>query len=319
MSLKLTHRHRQGFTLVEMLVVVAIIGILMGMIFPAIQAVRQATRRSVCLNNLRQLVLAAHNYQASANHLPPADDGSGVSMLVELTPYLDQLYYYEQFNEELAAGETLEDRLIELSNDPLEIMFCVSALDEDQLTTVPDTGDYTSHYVGVAGPIGSAQSSDGTRAYTYGELDPVPPGGKVALGGLFAPNNRGVFATKTAISLEDVLDGTSNTFAFGEISRTKAASGNYEPQRAGWAFGASYTPSGEIDSIFNTKSVERAINKDDTPITTINTMVFSSNHPGGAQFAMADGSVRFVKQKTDIDVLKAYSSINTREKPESLK
>ena len=84
---------RNGFTLVEMLVVVAIIGILMAMILPAIQSVRQATRRSVCLNNLRQIILASHNYQSSNDHLPIAADRNAASMFLELTPFLDQLYF----------------------------------------------------------------------------------------------------------------------------------------------------------------------------------------------------------------------------------
>ncbi len=311
--------HKKGFTLVEMLVVVAIIGVLMGLLFPAIQAVRQASRRTVCLNNLRQLVLATHNYQASNNHLPPADDGAGASFLLELTPYMDQLYYYERFREDLVSGETLEDRLAELSDDPLEILICSSSQESDELTTEEDTGQYTTHYFGVSGAIGAAQSSDGTRTYTYDELNPQPSSGKVALNGVFAPDSQGRISSKTAIDLEDILDGTSNTFALGEISRSKTASGDYDPIRAGWAFGAQYTTGGDLNAFFVSKSIERGINKEDSPITTVNTMVFSSNHPGGAQFALADGSCRFIKLKTDVDVLKAYASINNREKPEILR
>jgi prepilin-type N-terminal cleavage/methylation domain-containing protein/prepilin-type processing-associated H-X9-DG protein len=311
--------YRKAFTLVELLVVVAIIGILIGLLLPAVQAVRQASRRSVCLNNLRQISLAVHSYQASNAHLPPADDGTGASMIVELTPHLDQLYYYERFKDDLADGETLQDRLIELSNDPLEILLCPSAVAADQKTTVENSGMFTSHYVGVAGAIGAAQSSDGNQTYTYEELSPIPASGHVALNGVFAPDVRGVYSTKSAIDFTDILDGPSNTFAFGEISRSKAAGGEYTPTRAGWAFGARYGRGGQIETLFNAKSLEQSLNKDDSAITTINTMVFSSNHPGGAQFAMADGSCRFVKQKIDTDVLKTYSSINNREKPEQLK
>lgn len=310
---------RGGFTLIEMLVVVAIIGILMGLILPAVQAVRQATRRSVCLNNLRQVILAAHNYQSSNNHLPSADGGDGDSMLVELTPFLDQLYYYERFGEDLEGEETIEDRLRELSNDPIELFFCPSATEADHLATTSDTGQFTSHYAGVSGALGGAQSSDGTRSYSYDEISPEPSGGKVALNGVFAPNANGIFSSATAIALEDILDGSSNTIALGEISRTKSNSGDYTPERAGWAFGSTYNSGGDVDTNYVSKSVERGINKEDSAITTINTMVFSSNHAGGSQFAMADGSCRFIKQKVSVDVLKSISSINNREKPELLK
>ena len=149
-------------------------------------------------------------------------------------------------------------------------------------------------------------------------MEPAPAGGKISLNGAFSPNSRGLFSSKTAIKLEDIRDGTSNTFAFGEISRSQIPD-KYEPTRAGWAFGAQYSPSDQLQSLFVSKSIERELNKTDSPITSINTMVFSSNHPGGVQFALADGSVRYVKQSVNADILKAFASTNTREKPEELK
>ena len=188
MTLKL--RDRSAFTLVELLVVVAIIGVLIAILLPAVQAVRQASRRSVCLSNLRQVILATHNYQSSNLHFPTADNGEGASLFVELTSHLEQLYYYERFYEDLATGETMEDRLEELSQDPLDILFCPSALQKDQETNLPGTGKFTTHYYGVSGAIGGAQSSDGSRSYTYEELTPTPSGGKVAINGVFCAQRK---------------------------------------------------------------------------------------------------------------------------------
>ena len=89
----------RGFTLVELLVVIAIIGILVGLLLPAVQAAREAARRMQCTNNMKQLGLAAHNFESAMRKLPYGKHRwSKAGPLVQMLPYLEQSSLYSQFN-----------------------------------------------------------------------------------------------------------------------------------------------------------------------------------------------------------------------------
>lgn len=105
-------RHRSGFTLMELLLVIGIIGILIGLLLPAVQKVREAANRARCQNNLKQIGLALHNYHVSQNEFPMGSRNDRPQLLtaprttymIELYPYLDQENTYRRWDPKVTIG-----------------------------------------------------------------------------------------------------------------------------------------------------------------------------------------------------------------------
>ena len=363
--MKTTHPklgHRSGFTLVELLTVIAIIGILVSLLFPAVQAVRNAARQSSCLNNMRQIIVACQNYESANQRLPTAgvewhwnrvtaaDDPDsyenplGGSILTSILPYLDQLALFERLQEDLdetsSPRETIGDRLEELSNVNVETFHCAGTVEHYRLSNaqivVDDKeykGEFTSHYYGISGAVGRGQTNEAPPTFypsattNYSEFKisgtTVPVGGQVSLEGVFSPNPNGNFNSQLAIDTEDVLDGTSNTLAFGEVARSFTAADGDDPIMHGWAFGVLYDGDIEdhdLEYTYGSKSLKYRINMNGAEndpakyYDLLNVTPFNSNHGGGANFALADGSCRYINETVNENVLKVWMTINRREK-----
>ncbi|MDB5339131.1 MAG: hypothetical protein JWN70_4750 [Planctomycetaceae bacterium] len=207
---RLQLRDRRGFTLIELLVVIAIIAVLIGLLLPAVQQAREAARRTQCKNNLRQLILAAHNHEASMTYLPPGFRGDQISgfpryfdlwgTLAFLTPYLEQTAVYNSID--------LKQTMYQLVS-PYGITAPVAAS-----TMVPsflcpsDAGQSVcSNAYGITGPL-----SPTNYAFCLGTGTST---GKT--GWMGSPYEAdGAFFAMSKIKITDIKDGSSNTVAASE-------------------------------------------------------------------------------------------------------
>lgn len=311
-SRKISADSRCAFSLTELLVSISIVGILLAITFPAAQAVRQAARRAHCLSNLKQVMMATLTYESKGTGFPPADDGHGKGFMVALLPFFEENQLSERAKSNWLAGESSTQRWAELSDSQITSFHCPASNPDELKSTLPGQGEYTTHYYGLAGPVGVSDDPVNGRSYSYKQLANETHG-PIALQGFFAPRKNGKFGSR---KLKDVTDGISTTFGLGEISRFEVADADVQtPQRSGWAFGAGYESANRLTKLYTIKSLNRPINSNGD---TVNDIPFGSNHPNGSQFAMLDGSVHFVDATISLDILKMFSSINEHEKVNGL-
>ncbi len=283
-----------GFTLIELLVVIAIIAILIGLLLPAIQKVREAAVRTQCQNNLRQIAVALHNYHEANGKLPLGTSATGnlFSYTVLILPFMEQdiLYGMLNFNQ---AYDSTTNLLVGTKRVPAYL-----CPDGTQLYTQYGSGEwyngaqitFTTHYYGVAGPEGTNPATG--KAY---DVLTTNQGNEAIQGMLFM---------KGQIALTDVTDGTSNTLMIGEMSWNKA---NYYRV---WTRGT-YDDSQDRDTTC-CRNVANAINS--TPYNgsdNANNTSFGSEHtPNGANFALGDGSVRFINGNISLNTFLSIASRN---------
>ncbi len=279
---------RRGFTLVELLVVIAIIGILVALLLPAIQAAREAARRAQCLNNLKQLGVALHNYHDAllvfpAGHtLHHAAPGYGdrFTWPVALWPYLEQEALYSQmdFRSDFGSCYTW--------NTPI----MMTALASFQC---PSDGDSA---FGHSCRVRNSYVSNTGIGYLRKQLP--------------AAHQPGVFQQNKYLKMRDITDGTSTTVGICEIIKVREG---YD-YRGTWSYpeGCHYqhdrTPNTRIpDEVRNGMCPNADANHPEAPcimtytdhVTRRILLSARSRHPGGVQAMLMDGSAKFVSNSID--------------------
>ena len=311
---------RPGFTLVELLVVIAIIGILVGLLLPAVQAAREAARRMQCSNNLKQIGLAAHNYHDTfaSNTLPPGHLCSSTSGGWGWGAYLLRFSEQEALFAALNIGEELLVNFGEPKNTPLDMYVCPSdpALGEQN----PNRGNHGhSNYVGNAGSLEMLANGQNPCGLSSQLSSSDESKLRVEFNGTLVPG--------APISFRDITDGTANTFLVGERDTQDPEHGNH--YAAIWT--GVYDNGSPPGSQNNQNNRARAASILTTAVyhvgdparqLTINAGEpggaggvgsynqydsWSSQHPGGAQFVLADGSVHFVSETIDVATYQNYA------------
>ena len=311
-------RTRSGLTLIELLVVIAIIAVLIALLVPAVQKVREAASRTECLNNLKQLALAAHNHHGTKGRFPTGarlsiDVGGrpalGTNLFVELLPFFDQGNVYRRWDHNdntnnVAGGRNATQAQV------IKILLCPSdPLPEPvaELTAAnANTPPWSWGFYGMSSYGGNA----GKRSVQAGAA-PTFPG----------MTRDGIFYIDSSVRLADITDGSSSTLLFGEryhrdpkydlLQPVVLPGGSSIGQWGRWAYVANQGAMGNV-----TLSTPVPINYQvpQVPPAGNASMIwdracaFGSGHAGGAYFAFADGSVRFLSESTPLLTLQALST-----------
>jgi prepilin-type N-terminal cleavage/methylation domain-containing protein/prepilin-type processing-associated H-X9-DG protein len=255
-------RRPAGFSLVELLVVITIIGMLVALLLPAVQAAREAARRATCLNNLHQIGLGLQNYHSVHASFPPGciqpafmiSNGRQFAWSALLLPYIEQqpLSTAIDFSQPCYAA---------VNAAPAAVVLSMYVCPSNARSSAWVEGRAATDYSGL-----------------YGENIPPHPAGWVA--------ENGMMVYDQAFRIRDVTDGTSNTLIVAENSRFPVLAGDQ------WING------------LNIMDADYAINYI-PPNPQLWEHDIRSEHPGGANAALCDGSARFLSETLDVNTLKA--------------
>lgn len=307
---------RDGFTLVELLVVIAIIGILVALLLPAVQAAREAARRSSCTNNLKQIALAAHQHEFNYRVLPYSkrDTSPQRSWAPDLLPFLEQANMVGganyNLNQNWWRSTTYDSPPVAIPNAAtvkmfLSVFMCPSTPDPNRIQNKTETPPEQNK----VGACGDYFVPEGVNAAINNELSPSErfPAATDLRGGLRKYPESNSFA--------DFTDGTSNTILVAECAgredvcrgRTMkpAMADKSQPNCARARGGAWATNDNPYEIGTRAEWCTGATIPGPMRINNSNEYghLFYSFHPTGANFGFADGSVRFLGESTNLRVL----------------
>ena len=335
---------KRGFTLVELLVVITIIGILIALLLPAVQAAREAARRGQCLNNGKQMGAALHNYHNAFNVFPPATVNCGNAGLAAgqcslnttgwaiLLPYLEQRPLWEQMNFSRAFSMMTTSAAARPLCGGSDAANAAAVASRMSALECPSYNSVRTLYMCPSPEFASSANYIGPSQGVY-RIDWFFSFGYLADNSDYfswrKDIRQGMFGMNGAANLErDVTDGGSNSIAVGEgVGGTK---NNQSPYYGPYGLAAIYTCcAGRVriaplitgatlyKDPTNTHQIQDNIRWDEPIHNSINTVVnsnyaasptirvgryawvFGSEHPGGGNFVMGDGSVRFLNQTLD--------------------
>jgi prepilin-type N-terminal cleavage/methylation domain-containing protein/prepilin-type processing-associated H-X9-DG protein len=313
-----TRSPRRAFTLIELLVVLTVIALLTCLLLPAVLNGRATADRMGCANKLKQLALASHHHHDARGSFPPGfvaiDAGvgrfaGGTTLFVELLPYLEQQSLYQTWNysdyrSNIAGGPGAT------SGRVVPGLMCPS----DPLPGNPadwtDMGSIFPDFAWASGFYGQSSygGNGGTLSFTDGNFP--------------APSRDGVFHASSRMRLADISDGSSQTLLFGERSHrdpeydraTAAWDPGFGPlaRWSSWAWAGYWDGSAACVTLSTPVPINYRVPALSDPGDWLwegnRLCAFGSNHAGGANFAFADGSVRFIRETTPLPLLQALST-----------
>ncbi len=299
-------RHQQALTLVELLVVNAIIALLVALLLPAVQSAREAAFKAQCSNNLKQLGLAMHAYRGAFNVFPGGQGGAGQSLHVTLLPYADQLPVYNAFNLDLGLTYPSANATVALTQ--LSMLCCPS-----------DSEQPKPAWTSYAGNVGVGYNSDSFNGmFNSSGIRPTnvsdaPDGlshtaamSEWLIGEIPVPRE----SRRAMLS----LGGTSGILDLTSFTVQCRAQGSATPTNNGNFKGNVWIRGQWVSTLYDhTLSINdpSCLNTPHSPV--LGACSAGSLHPNGANVLMADGHVRFVRQSLDLRVWRALGTRNGAE------
>jgi prepilin-type N-terminal cleavage/methylation domain-containing protein len=311
----------RGFTLVELLVVIAIIGVLVALLLPAVQAAREAARRTQCQNNLKQVGLAVQNYHDARRELPPSRVADGQqTWLALILDFMEQSQVKKLWDPSLGC---FYDQRLATRAAVVDAFFCPSQQhDAKTMAALEQSSDGHTHasrfdpevpgslYVGSLADYRSVRGStcpvlddtgtlvvnfDGSQGHFADGAAPQCNKAKVKFGGA---GNRGVMSFRAETSLKNITDGTSLTAFAGEVGRFRSERGH--------AFNGDHFPAVALGE--GRPFCQRCELPPNPDVSAPSSPEwgddgFGSVHAGVVLFVMCDASVQSISKETDLAVL----------------